>query len=302
MVVLNRKLLVVLGVFALAFSPLAPSDAFAKCAPAYAKVSDKLKTVTNKDRTFLPATTIAGPLNKRMEAFAKLYPDNVTFVENVTFKQNRKSGKKKMMMISLAGLTATKKEALRKDFLKYFSDGTISFPLGESGGHLYTRLGAKTKDFISSVSTNNYRLPSGERLETVMELTPDEFKRTQTYVKNAAKHQDETLGGFSYDGVKGKTEGKLDANKPLNSSQGHNCTSWICTAPVGDKGESLYRLTGATMSQEIHTNPGWWTSWLAAGAESDRVPAVIYWTDVPISEAKKARIKRGNFSWEFDLH
>ncbi len=291
-----------LGMSFLVSSSLAPFEAYAKCAPAYAKVSDKLKTVTNKDRTFLPATTIAGPLNKRMEAFAKLYPDNVTFVENVTFKQNRKSGKKKMMMISLAGLTATKKDALRKDFLKYFSDGTISFPLGEHGGHLYTRLGAKTKDFISSVSTNNYRLPSGERLETVMELSPKEFKKTQTYVKNAAKHQSETLGDFSYDGVKGKTEGKIDANKPLNSSQGHNCTSWICTAPVGDKGESLYRLAGATMSQEVHTNPGWWTSWLAAGAESDRVPAVIYWTDLPISEAKTARIQKGKFEWEFDLH
>lgn len=298
----QKNFLIALGLIFLTSSSFVPSLSVAKCAPAYAKVSDKLKTVTNKDRTFLPATTIAGPLNKRMEAFAKLYPDNVTFVDNVTFRQNRRSGKKKMMMISLAGLTESKKEALRKDFLKYFSDGTISFPLGESGGHLYTRLGAKTKDFITSVSTNNYRLPSGERLETIMELTPDEFKRTQTYVKNATKHQNETLGSFSYDGVKGKTEGKIDANKPVNSSQGHNCTSWICTAPVGDKGESLYSLTGATMSQEIHTNPGWWTSWLAAGAESDRVPAVIFWTDQTIAEAKTARIQRGKFTWDFDLH
>jgi hypothetical protein len=274
----------------------------AKCEPSFRSISGKLVTVTNKDQTFLPATTIAGPLTKRMEAFAKLYPENVTFIDQVTFQQNRRTGKKKVMMISLAGLSQTKKEALRKDYLKYFSDGTISFPLGESAGHLYTRLGAKTKDFISSVDTSAYRLPSSERLETLMELTPAEFQRTQTYVKNSMKDLDKTIGGFDYDGVKGKTEGKIDANKPVDSSQGHNCTSWICTAPVGDKGESLYRLAGATMANEVHTNPGWWSSWLAAGAESNRVPVVVYWTDQPIKDAKAARIQRGKFSWNFDLH
>jgi hypothetical protein len=276
--------------------------AVSSCENSFVKVSDAIREVTNKDKTFLPPSMVTGPLQKRMDAFAKLYPKNVSFVDEVTFKHNRLSGKRKVLMISLDGLTAAKKSALQKDYLKYISDRTISFPLGESPGHLYTRIGAKTADFISQVSDSTYRLSSNERVETLVELSSKEFEKTQAYVKNAKKDVDNTIGGFQYDGVKGRTEGKINSNKPLSSNQGHNCTSWICSAPIGDKGESLYELSGASMKQEVHTSPGWWSVWLAAGAADERVPFVVYWTNEPMKIAKDRRIKAGRFNWDFNPH
>ncbi len=284
-----------------------------KLREAYKKKElDLAKNYTKKPEQFLeeiasnnpdfPTSIKVGPVTARIDEFQKKYPNNVKVIDDIKFDMDGVKSSRKVLVISTNGLSDAKKNALRDEYLKYISSNTISFPLGTSAGHLYTRWGGKTLDYFGWWNKNAYSVPGSERLETLIELSPEEFINARTYIDNVNTNRTGVLGSSSYAGAKGDTVRKLDDNKAVVSGEGHNCTSWICTAPIGKDSQTLYELTGATRTQEIHTNPGWWSNWLAAGAKSDKVPAVVYWSDKPLATIESEKIKNGDFLWGFDRH
>lgn len=255
-------------------------------------------------KEFFPETMKTGDPMARMKEFATLYPKNVKIVEGVTFKLNSKSSKKSILAISLEGLDESEKEKLLAHYYQYFSYDAVSFPLGERGGHLYSRVGNHTLDYIGSVDPSDYRFPSGERLESFLFLKPEEHLNLRTYIDNGIKNGDKVVGDFDYDGSGLRdTNGSLSNNRVKGDSSGHNCTSWICTAPVGQKKTTIYQLAGAKKTDEIHTNPGWWSNWLTAAAPEERSPFAVYMTNGSLEDALKNRLdSKKNFDWDFDLH
>src|SRR5690606_16503596 len=141
-------------------------------------------------------------------------------------------------------------------------------------------IGTKTIDVYGGTSLNDYFLPGSNRLETFISLSPSEEMRLRFYIEEVAKDSNKLLGNNSYDGVtSGRTNRKLRDNQPcFPSREQHNCTSWIATAPIGKGEKALLTLVGAKLRNEVHTNPGWWTNYLATGAPENRVPVIVYWT------------------------
>ncbi len=252
-----------------------------------------------------------GPLSERIDFFTGKYSENVKFFEDVQFKFNGSDGRDRdVVVISLNGLGDEQRAKMLEDYLSAVSLNTVSFPLGESPGHLYTRFGSKTFDFINRVTEADYRLPNSDRLEAFMELEPDEFMRMRMYIENARDNRAQTIGGFDYSGVDGATGGRLDGNRPGEfdgdnfspSNEGHNCTSWLCTAPVGDSGQSIHDIAGAPRSHRVHTNPGWWSMWVVNYGRRERVPFAVMFTEKPLDEVSETIAENGLKGWRFDPH
>lgn len=225
-----------------------------------------------------PKTVWEGPLSDRVSKFAKLWPNNVKMVDDVrfTFSGQPSSTRRKVLVVSIPE-DGTAQQRLLLDYTNALSRSTVSFPMGDSQGHLYSRIGNKTYDFYSGVSEKPYRLP-GDKFEPFVELSPLEELRLRSYVRNAHRSSPEVIGSFGMSGVvDGKTTLLRRNNKPKSGAK-HNCTSWMCTAPVGDNRRPLFELTGAYSGLEVYTNPGWWGSFLTGRANADRVPFVAYFT------------------------
>jgi len=255
-------------------------------------------------KEFFPSTMKTGDPIARMKEFASLYPGNVKIINDVNFKLNSRSSKRSVLAISFSGMSDQQKSKFLDDYYRYFAYDSVSFPLGESPGHLYSRVGNHTLDYIGSVDPSDYRLPSSERLESFLFLKPEEHLNLRTYIDNGMKDGDKVVGDFDYDGSGlNSTNGKLTDNRVKDSNSGHNCTSWICTAPIGQKKTTLFEIAGAKKSDEVHTNPGWWSNWLAAVTPVDRSPFAVYMTNEPLSDALKDRLTaQKNFNWDFDPH
>jgi len=276
-----------------------------------------------------PEKIWSGPLKERVTLLQQKFPQMMKKMEGVSFSYNNSSGgSRDIFVVSLKDLSQQQKEAFFKEYYEAVSENTVSFPLSSGAGHLYTRLGNKTYDFLSGLSARAYPLPSSKRLETFMELEPDEFMRLRLYVENGTENSQKTIGGFGYQGVERETVGMLNDNRPgsvnpnppnrfqqiinrvLNRGDGtytptgeaHNCTSWLCTAPIGDNGEAIHDLAGAPRSHRIHTNPGWWTSWLVNYGKRDRMPFAFYFTDEGLEEATSSIGQAGKLDWNFDTH
>lgn len=272
-----------------------------------------------------------GPLKERTALLVQKYPNIMKKLDQVKFKfKDNVAGSRDIYVVSFKGMSEQEKKAFLVDYHAAVSENTVSFPLSSGAGHLYTRIGDKTFDFYfgSNVAMKEYPLPSTKRLETFMELEPDEFMRLRLYVENGVSDGRRTLGSTSYQGVDGETVGMLNDNRPgsmtptppnrfqriinrvLNreegtfraSGEGHNCTSWMCTAPIGDGGEALHDLAGAPRSHRIHTNPGWWTMWLVNYGKRDRMPFAFYFTDESVDEAVEAINTAGHLPWNFSTH
>ncbi|GAB4010939.1 MAG: hypothetical protein Fur0010_04460 [Bdellovibrio sp.] len=272
----------------------------------FSKLIKQVSITSGPIKNFFPSKMKTGSPQARMKEFASLYPLNVKVIEEVTFELESKKAKKSLLVISLNNLSEEVKQKLLKDYYEYFSYDTVSFPLGESGGHLYSRVGKKTLDYIGSVTPNDYRFPSSERLESFLFLTPEEHLNLRTYIDNGIKDSNELLGDFDYDG-----SGQLATNATLtnnrlrtnDSYRGHNCTSWICTAPIGQKKKTMYELAGATKRNDVHTNPGWWSNWLTAVTGQERSPFAVYMTNEPLKDALSQRLNTKKvFNWDFDRH
>lgn len=197
-----------------------------------------------------------------------------------------------------------------------FSRGVVSFPVEEGGGHLYTRLGNKTFD-----QYHGFRTPSDSMqyvqsntnyssiLEPIVALRSNEELRLRQYVKNVSDDSTKVLGRHNYQGSgPGDTSRTATSNAPLDPVRGHNCTSWICTSPVGEiddsgKREAFITMTKAPLSDEIHTNPGWLNFHITGRVEDDRNPLVIFWPKA--GDSIQSRIGAGednSFNWDFSLH
>src|SRR5690606_36190201 len=157
---------------------------------------------------------------------------------------------------------------------------------------------------------------------------PDEFMRLRIYVENGTQNANATLGRFNYSGVERETVGMLNdnragavnpnppsrfqriVNRVLNrddgtftpSGEGHNCTSWLCTATIGDTGEAIHDIAGAPRSHRIHTNPGWWTMWLVNYGKRERMPFTFYFTDETMEQAQEVISRDGLTNWNFSTH
>lgn len=278
-----------------------------------------------------PDKVWSGPLKERTALLVQKYPNIMKKMDQVKFKFKESiGGSRDIYVVSFKGMSAEEKQAFLVDYHAAVSQNTVSFPLSENAGHLYTRIGNKTYDFYfgSNVSMKEYPLPSSKRLETFMELEPDEFMRLRLYVENGVNDGRATLGSTSYQGVDGETVGMLNDNRPgrinpqpqnrfqriinrvLNredgsyaaTGEGHNCTSWMCTAPIGDTGEALHDLAGAPRSHRIHTNPGWWSMWLVNYGKRDRMPFAFYFTDESIQETVETVERNGFLPWGFGTH
>lgn len=276
-----------------------------------------------------PAKVWSGPLNERVKLLQQKFPNIMKKMSNVTMPYNgNDGGSRDIFVVSLKDLSEQDKAAFFKEYHAAVSENTVSFPLSSGAGHLYTRLGNKTYDFLSGLSARDYPLPSSKRLETFMELESDEFMRLRLYVENGTQNSRETIGSFGYQGVERETVGMLNDNRPgavnpnppnrfqqminrvLNrddgtftpSGEAHNCTSWVCTAPIGDTGEAIHDIAGAPRSHRVHTNPGWWTMWLVNYGKRDRMPFAFYFTDESLQDATQKISQEGKLEWNFATH
>ncbi len=248
-----------------------------------------------------PEKIWSGPIKERADLLLQKYPNRIKKFERIKFNFNgQPGGRRDVYAISLGGLSEEKKADLINDYLAAVSENSISFPLSEQAGHLYTRFGNKSYDFLGGLDADAYPMPWSNRLETFVELEADEFMRLRTYMQNADDNVDEVIGDFTMSGATDGTNGLLTNNRAING--GHNCTSWICTAPIGDGGEALHELTGAPLANNLHTNPGWWSSWLSNYAHRDRIPFLFYLSNDPIDDVTHRFSNPDNFDWAFGEH
>lgn len=265
-------------------------------------------------RSMFPQKFWTGPLTERMEVLLEKYPRNIRLIKDVPFKfKDNVAGKRNIYAISMNGMDQQTLQSFKEDYFKAVSENTISFPLKQKAGHLYTRVGNNVVDFYfgSNVAKSAYEFPTYSKLETFFEFEPDEFLRFREYMENGTTNGRELLGSSGYDGVKGSTGGRLNNNRAgqfdadgnfTASRESHNCTSWLCTAPVGDNGEAIHDLAGAPRSYEVHTNPGWWTMWLVNYGKKKRSPFAVYYSDESLDSLERTIREKGHLDWDFDVH
>lgn len=234
---------------------------------------------------------------------------NTAVVENVQFRlrvqdEKRKTGRK-LLIISTDNLDLDQKLQLEKAYWLDQSEH-ISFPMKERGKHLKVRIeknvynfGRFIVNFIPRFRTKKWRMPEGKALEVVLSLTDSENEKLGIYLNNIKKRRARTIGGFHMEGFQ-YSNGKIDDN--LAHKNGHNCSSWIGTAPLGESYEPLIEVLGGNRSMQVATNPGWWTNWLAAYAPDERIPYIIYWTNKSLSEALSTIQSGTNLDWDFYRH
>jgi hypothetical protein len=143
-----------------------------------------------------------------------------------------------------------------QSYLGQLSPNMVEFFVSPGFHHLYTRIGDKTYSRISGLSESGYYTSSSERVGVLVQLTDTEMGRLKQYVNSACRDPNRVLGPFVYGG-----------GTPPRAS---NCTSWISTAKIGDRGESLARILGVWESGF----PQGFVGSLARSA-SDRVKAVV---------------------------
>jgi hypothetical protein len=202
--------------------------------------------------------------------------------------------KRSVLQIDLRGLDDTSKKLLMEEYFQAMSLNTVSFPMSEGVGHLHTRIGKMDMDWYGGASFNDYAMPGSPRMEPVVTLSPSEQLRLRVYMDNINKRDTAVLGDSDYDGVAtGKTRGKLTNNKPTQSGEGHNCTSYMCLAPISDKGYSLYSMVGGKISAEDHTSPGEWGRFLAEESNPSRVPLLVYWKTDALGDGQGLPLRNG---------
>jgi hypothetical protein len=279
--------------------------------PAWNTHINSILKETQPFKVAFPDTSWSGTIEERVAQLQTKWPENIKIVKDVKFKSTDLSSeaKRNVVGISLEGLNAENEALLLKDYTDAFAKGTVSFPLGERGGHLHTRLGSKDLDFYfkSDLAVNEYRFSSTRRLEPVVSLSEEEELRLRTHVQISSENGVNTLGKSGYDGVKSSnTKGTLIDNKPLLDNETHNCTSWVCTARIGVDNKPLHEILGARAGFNVYTNPGWWNTYLvAASRKSEKIPFVVYMDrEKSLIEVTNLleEAKTSDFKWDFHLH
>lgn len=250
-------------------------------------------------------TLKSGSLLNRMEELQARWPNNIKKVKNVKLKVDMMdSGSatrdQDIIVISFKDLNQTKQTELMEDYLSSIAENSLSFPLGRGAGHLYTRVGKKTLDNLRGVNVNDYRLPSwDDRLETVIALNEKEFENLRWYTEHASTNSNKTVGKWDYDGTQ-ETIGKINDNQ-CAVGKGHNCTSWMGYAPIGENGEPLKEMIGA-YGWDIARNPGWMTAYIHAYTPKSRFPFAIFMSNKSMSEIDDILESGKDFQWDYNLH
>ncbi len=237
-------------------------------------------------------------------------PKQMAWIEDVKFRLTVRGEKiktgRKLLLISTQGLSDGERQVLTDLYLRNFESGWISFPLKERASHLMTRIDRRVFNFgrfvvnwIPRFRRKSYSVPRSRALEVMLKIAPHEEEKLRIYLNNILKNRRKTIGKFRMEGSQ-FSKGNLRDNRTLTG--GHNCSSWIATAPIGNNDQPLLELLGGDRDLEIGTNPGWWTNWLAATAPADRVPFVIHWTPLPLETAKAAIASGASFNWDFRRH
>lgn len=253
----------------------------------------------------------------RMAKFVKNNPGQVSLVPGVVYKKKESTNKylaaRETLVISSAGLNKKRRENLLAEYREMMAGDFISFSVWERSTHLFLQLGGKFFDFGfwvipywfgKHIKTKLYRFrqrrilfPQSRRLEPVIALKEKETQRLGLYLGLLAKDHKQILGNY-YDPGCQDTNGRIDDNR---ARLGHNCTSWVTTAPIGDDGKCLLEILGTERAHEIGTNPGWWVNWILHGAIADRIPAVIYWTPEKLETVLESQVVTGKtISWDFN--
>jgi hypothetical protein len=254
---------------------------------------------------FRSTVKTTGTLNERMSGLQTRWPSNVKFVKNVKMKVNLGTGdnlrSQDFFVISLDGLDEAKQAELLNDYLDSIAHNSVSFPLGSEAGHLFTRVGTKTYDNLWGLHVNEYRTPNSDRLETVLSLSDHEMENLRWYTHHAEKNHANVVGDFFYEGTK-TSEGKLDKNlATCPTSNGHNCTSWMGLAPIGENGEPLKELIGAH-AWDIARNPGWMTAYIHARTPQARTPFNVFISTSDFSFLDDMIATDKVLEWRYDLH
>jgi hypothetical protein len=238
--------------------------------------------------------------------FNPLYMAEVEVVFRLRVRGEKIRTARNLLVVSTHGLSSAELAALRESYLAHFRSGFVSFPLKERASHLMTRIDERVFNFgrfvinwLPQFRIKKYAVPRGRALEMMVRLSPEENDRLQAYLGNILENRARTIGKFKMDGHQ-FTTGAIAHNVTLRG--GHNCSSWIATAPIGPSDEALMELLGAERTEEIGTNPGWWTNWLAVAAPPERLPFVIHWTPKPLAEALREIAPGENFTWDFNRH
>ncbi|MCE3011304.1 MAG: hypothetical protein LW875_11915 [Proteobacteria bacterium] len=144
---------------------------------------DQGKWPENPWREGFPEGLPVGKLNERLEALKTQFPEQIQFFEGIEFSFQATpydkitpetfSGKRTVLVINRHQIDAARDAALRESVLKTLARGTISYPMGQSPGHLYSRFGTKVIDVYSSVNVGDYAL-NNSRIEAVVQITPRE--------------------------------------------------------------------------------------------------------------------------------
>lgn len=247
-----------------------------------------------------------GPLRTRVKRFLGAHPRRARLVENVRFawgEDAQQSAARPLLVLSLEGISETELRALTRDYLRAFSHGLVGHPVPEAGTHLYVRLGARSFDYNPVYRAQDFapRVGSREAIEPLVQLVPEEEKRLRLYARQTSLDPAGMLGDPSYAGAtSGLTRAELHDNRPLDPKEQHNCTSWICTAPIGARGEAYLELTGAERAKEVHTNPGWWLNHLLSRAPSERVPLAVLWSQKKLPAALRGVAPGKVLNWDFN--
>jgi hypothetical protein len=246
-----------------------------------------------------------------MKELLALGPNISRLVPDVKFRMNVRGTKvktaRRLVVVSTHGLDAKLFARVRDAYLSDLGRGYVSFPIRERSEHLYTRLGEHIYNFghwgrffgrwLAHFRKRKFRVPRRRALEVVLRLEEREMERLELYVRNILRGRRKVLGHFDQEGTQA-TRSLPSNNLPL--SGGHNCSSWIATAPLGENNEPLLELLGGDRALNIGTNPGWFTNWLAATAPAERLPFVILWTSLPIDEALGTEVfPERNLPWDF---
>lgn len=246
-----------------------------------------------------------------MKELLALGPTISALVPDVKFKLNIRGEKRKtgrnLLVVSTHGLDANLFAAVRRAYLADLGQGHISFPVKERSEHLYTRVGEHVYNFghwgrflghwFAHYRRRRLRITKRRALEVVLRLEPIEEARLGEYIGHIRRRRRKVLGHFDQQGTQ-LTRGELHCNLPL--AGGHNCSSWIATAPIGENREALLELLGGDRALEIGTNPGWFTNWLAATAPAERIPFVILWTPLPLEHALRTQaFPERRLEWDF---
>lgn len=261
-----------------------------------------------------------GPLPQRIQELIQKYPNHIALVDNVQIEPIKSTydsdynlvrelspegfrGQNKLLVVSLKDTSREFRDQLYKDYISAISFRTVSFPLSERGGHLYTRFGAKTYDKIWTFTKSEYYM-SGGRLEPLIELNEAEFNNLANYIDNVTKNHSDVLNSFDNNGINQPIANSTLFSNKSDRGENHNCTSWITTARIGVNGETLQELVGG-VQYNIGTNPGWWSNFLNSVANRNKVPFAVYFnSEKSLNEISEMLNATGTkkLEWDYYLH